>query len=295
LFPALAADPTGGVLLFGGTTGTVSLGDQWLWNGTDWVQQTPAVRPSPRTWPLAALDPLRNVVVLASGYDVGLSLQDTWEWNGSTWQQRAPTPFYVSSRNEHMCFRPETGRIRVEAYTQYEWDGTAWATVNVAQPYEAGAVFATDPVAGVVRRFPFAGDGLATLSPAPAAAVRYGTGCAIGPAPGLATTGRAVPGNTAFGVAVATFAPGAPTLVALGLQPGNQPLGSGCSLLVGAVVGVQFVAGSPSGQAALAIPLPADPGLRGVAFFAQAAVVDAQRSLYGGLLWSDGLQVTIGD
>jgi hypothetical protein len=295
LFPALAADPTGGVLLFGGTTGTASLGDQWRWNGTDWSQQTPAVMPSPRTWPLAALDPLRNVVVLASGYDASQSLQDTWEWNGNTWQQRATTPFYVGTHNERMCFRPDTGRIRVEAYTQFEWDGSVWTTGNVTQPYETGAVFATDPVAGVVRRFPFAGDGLATLSTNHAAAVRYGNGCAIGPAPALSTTGRATPGNAAFRVEATTFAPGAPTLLAIGLQAGNQPLGSGCSLLVGNPLAVVFLLASAAGAAPMAMPLPPDPGLRGVQLYCQGAVVDLPRSLYAGLTWTDGLRVAIGD
>jgi hypothetical protein len=106
-YAAMAADPAGGVLLFGGTSGVpqslgsgrIALGDTWHWDGADWtlVAQTgPAARFGAAVAPLA-----RGGVVLfggqlgcghdhfAKGCSVDPYLDDTWTWSGSRWHPSA--------------------------------------------------------------------------------------------------------------------------------------------------------------------------------------------------------------
>lgn len=292
----MAQDPAGGVLLFGGVdaTGQNFFGDHWYWNGSNWLAQTPAVLPGPRAYALAAYDPLRNVVVLAAG-TAGPSLQDTWEWNGTQWAQQAPAPFFISSRISQMVFRPDTGRVLARAFDYWEWDGTSWTAANVPNDQDGTARFGSDLGRGRVLRFSLQNGGLGVLTATAARAARYGNGCAIGPAPGTVTLGRPTPGATGFALATSTFAANAPLLQAIGLGTAALPLGSGCSQLVGQILGVTFAVSSPAGYAQLPLPIPADNTLRGVAFTSQTAVVDGTRGLFGGFTLTDGLRITIGD
>jgi len=294
-WPALVPDPSGGVLLFGGQDATNAyLNDTWLWNGTTWTQLAPSTAPSPRI-PLAAHDPLRNVVVVAAGLTSTTTLQDTWEWNGAQWTQRSNTPFLVGTRDARLAWNPLTGRVRAEVFGQYEWDGAAWATIALWTQGPFGPSFVADLAHGRTLRCSWNERSIAVLTVTPSNSERYGTGCAIGPAPGLTTIGRPSPGASQFALDGLTYAPGAPAFIAIGLTSQNQPLGSGCSSLVGTLLAVDFVVASAAGHATLSVPIPATPDLRGVSFTAQLAVVDAQRGLYGGLAISEGLRTTIGD
>jgi hypothetical protein len=80
--PAMSSDPaTGGVILFGGqTTGYPqdNLNDTWIWNGTDWVQQSPAASPPGRYDAVLAPGPSGNVVLF--GGLAAADLHDTWIW-----------------------------------------------------------------------------------------------------------------------------------------------------------------------------------------------------------------------
>jgi hypothetical protein len=292
---AVAEDPAGGVLLFGGFDGVYYLGDQWHWDGVNWQLQTPAAPPGARAWAMATRDPLRNVVVLAGGH-AGLSLlPETWEWDGAQWAQRAATPFTTGTRYERMCFRPDTGRVFVEGTGRWEWDGANWLTITATGAGLNGSRIAADPGRRRILRFPLFPDALGVWTSTPASVARYGVGCAIGPAPGITTVGRPKPGEAGFRVATATFAPGAWTLHAVGLAAIDQPLGRGCSLLVGTVLGTQFSAATAAGEASYGIALPPDPGLCGIPLYVQAAVFDPARALYQGVTISDGLRLTIGD
>jgi hypothetical protein len=290
---ALLPDPLGGVFLFGGRSATY-FGDQWRWDGTNWAQLNLPVAPSPRL-PLAAFDPLRNVVVLASGIDGAQNLTDTWEWNGISWTQFGSTPFQMGTLDQRLVWNPATARVRAEVLGQFEWDGATWTTIVMATSVETGASYVADLARGHVLRAGSQGRGFAVLTANAATAVSYGNGCALGAAPGLLGLGRPTPGNAAFALAATTFAPGAPAFLALGLQMQNQPLGSGCSALVGTVLGVHFFVAAPSGQVELPFPLPNDLSLRGVSFAAQAAVIDPARSVFAGITTSAGLWTTIGD
>jgi hypothetical protein len=79
--PALAYDPTLGVVLFGGAVGACcsdSLNDTWAWNGTNWTEIYPATAPSARNAPAMDYDALRKVILMFGGATAGPMLDDTW-------------------------------------------------------------------------------------------------------------------------------------------------------------------------------------------------------------------------
>ena len=87
---AMAHDPVRKkTVLFGGwSSATVaSLGDTWLWDGTNWTKETPASQPSARSSHAMAFDPVSQRVVLYGGWSGSTALADTWYWNGSNWVQ----------------------------------------------------------------------------------------------------------------------------------------------------------------------------------------------------------------
>jgi hypothetical protein len=84
---SLATDPSGNVMLFGGSDAANAFADTWVWNGTTWQQQFPPTSPSARDAANIVFDPNLREDVLFGGY-VGLT--DTWTWNGSNWTQISP-------------------------------------------------------------------------------------------------------------------------------------------------------------------------------------------------------------
>ena len=86
----LATDPSGNVVLFGGSDGVNNLADTWVWNGTTWMQQVPATSPPARNLNGMVLDPSLNETVLFGGTGA-VGYNDTWTWNGTTWTQVSPS------------------------------------------------------------------------------------------------------------------------------------------------------------------------------------------------------------
>ncbi|MBM4063160.1 MAG: hypothetical protein FJ265_18995 [Planctomycetes bacterium] len=298
---AFAPDPGGGVLMFGGGATSSPLGDQWRWNGSGWQQLAPAPMPGPRHAMHAVHDPLRNVVVMVGGYSPYPSAE-TWEWDGAAWAPRTACPHNTSSRTERACYRPENARVLLEGTLRMEWDGTTWTML----PPPAGLAVAGPRASGDLRRsrvlrFPMHDasiqfrSNLGVFTATAAAATRLGFGCAFGPAPGITTVGRPSPGAATFRLATATFAAGAPTLVAIGLQSGNQALGSGCNLWLAGPWVTSVSVASAAAEVTTPLPIPASLALRGIELFAQAAVLDPPRALLAGITMSDALRVAIGD
>jgi len=103
------------------------------------------------------------------------------------------------------------------------------------------------------------------------------------------------PGNANFALDLGALAPSSPTFLALGLVVQYQPLGAGCTLFVAQPLATLFAVAPSSAQVRFPIPIPNDPGLRGVQFVAQGAVFDPPRSLLGSATLTAGLRITIGD
>ncbi|MGE3174763.1 MAG: hypothetical protein AB7O97_19190 [Planctomycetota bacterium] len=128
------------VLMFGGTTGTVLLGDTWLWDGRDWHQRLVA-GPSPRQVPQMAADPVRHRIVLFGGITNAGASDETWEWDGSQWLQRQPATRRPTARHSQaMAWNSVTGRVAmlggrswpsgwINLLPAEEWDGLDWIRI----------------------------------------------------------------------------------------------------------------------------------------------------------------------
>ncbi len=93
---AVAASPSGGVVLFGGegnatrVSDTGWLNDTWLWDGSSWRLQAPPASPPAREYAAMATGPATGLVLFGgqaccqSGN--AYALADTWRWDGGTWQ-----------------------------------------------------------------------------------------------------------------------------------------------------------------------------------------------------------------
>lgn len=147
---ALAQDEDRGVtVLFGGAYGAsdgsnVYLQDTWEWDGTNWVDRTPAAgEPLPlgRMSPALGYDRVRKRVVLHGGVDDYGPFDDTWEWDGARWKERTPSDPLASPgyRYGHaMAFDDQEGEMVLYGGTDstymgwvsfedtWLWDGQIW-------------------------------------------------------------------------------------------------------------------------------------------------------------------------
>ena len=120
------------IVLFGGTANSVELADTWEWDGTSWIDVTPAdptASPSPRSGHSMAYDPVRGRIVMFGG----AGTQETWEWDGTTWTQRMPLTTSPPSLPGVMTFDAGIGHVVFyEHVTVFQWDGTDWSVVPTA-------------------------------------------------------------------------------------------------------------------------------------------------------------------
>ena len=86
------------------------LGDMWKWNGTDWVQQDPATKPSARYGHAMVYDNDRYLSVFFGGQNSGGSLNDTWNLSWSLmfsafrWTQQSPATVPPSRFGHAMAY-----------------------------------------------------------------------------------------------------------------------------------------------------------------------------------------------
>jgi hypothetical protein len=193
-----------------------------------------------------------------------------------------------------MAFDHAAGQIALSSTLLYHWTGTDWvASAAASNPQGA---FVADPMRGLLTFPQQTGQfgRLTLLTSVPAAVTGYGAGCALGSAPGLGAVGRPQPGTAAFRFEVQTFAGSSPVLLLAGLNAQNTPLGNGCVLLVAQPAVAHFAVASPAGWGPFPMAIPANHALLGLQVFAQAAVLDPPRSVFGGITISGGLRVAVG-
>ena len=80
-------DPQRGrAVLFGGYTNTW-INETWEWDGSDWLQRTPATSPSARVYleNAFAFDGVRGVPILFGGLVGSTVFGDTWKFDGANW------------------------------------------------------------------------------------------------------------------------------------------------------------------------------------------------------------------
>lgn len=299
--PAMAPDPQGGVLLFGDQFAGL-LRDHWYWNGSDWLQQPQP--PLPAMAPVVAgYDPVRQRSLVFGAAGLSPLVTALWEWDGQQWTQ-ITLPGQLLVYPYSVCFRPDTGRMLLDgAIEAWEWDGAqfygpVWSNYPVGT-YPRTTVGA--PAFGGAAAYPLtrvydgnSAPSLGLFTATPAAAERYGNGCALNIVPALSLRGRVGPAYPAAEIVAATGAAFAPALFSLALSQQGVPLGGGCELLVGSAIGTAIAGTGASGDASLALPVPPSAAFLGVEFVTQCATFDPPNSVFGGVTLSDGLLVTIG-
>ena len=132
-----------GSLLFGGedNTGTFQSGT-WVWDGTQWDQQSPTTSPTARI--NAALARTQsgttNGALLFGGFDGTNYLADTWTWDGTNWTEQSPAtspPARAGATIEY--FDGEVllyGGYNGTSYLNdtWLWDGTTWTEQSGTNP-----------------------------------------------------------------------------------------------------------------------------------------------------------------
>jgi cysteine-rich repeat protein len=159
------------VVLFGGelTSGFSNIvvnNETWEFDGSDWVQLTPAASPPARGENALAFDPKRGVTVLYGGNDAtfeGDVMADLWEFDGTTWTKATfsggPGPRALAP----MAFDPVTQKVMlvgglsgIASFRKdaWEWDGTSWTQLPDVPLASGTAVIGqslvSDPVRGRV-------------------------------------------------------------------------------------------------------------------------------------------------
>jgi hypothetical protein len=250
------------VVLFGG--GYVSgsqayyLQDTWEWDGTSWLQRTPASSPLPRYEHQLAYDATTRTVVLHGGvYHNGSTFvlhTDTWEWDGTTWTRRSTATNPGGSTGFAMAHHGASGRTLLH--------GNAGTWLH-----------------GPVLR---------------GAATPFGQGCAGTRGLPVLTSNEPFLGNLGFGLDVLSAALNAPCVFALSDGTQSLAVGGGCTFYLTNVLAPSIALTNATGFASAVYGLPFDPTLRGILLYAQAFVVDA-RGGFAGLAFSAGRRLVLGD
>jgi cysteine-rich repeat protein len=137
-FHALAYDSARQrVVLFGGADLGSPFGpfnDTWEWDGTDWIQDTPATLPPPLQFPAMAYDAGRDRLVVFDKDDFGF--HQTWEWDGIDWHKRTSatvpalsgTPVLAYDARRALVVMIDGGEVSTEEgiVAEWEWDGADW-------------------------------------------------------------------------------------------------------------------------------------------------------------------------
>jgi hypothetical protein len=171
--PAMAYDgAAGNIVLFGGSNANsngIFYNDTWIWDGTTWTQQFPAISPPVRQFGAMAYDAATRTVVLFGGFDGYTNpLGDTWTWNGLTksWTQHFPATSPSPRQPAMMAYDDATKTVVLFSgsdgssdYTSFNdtwtWNGTAWTQqfpASIPSPREQ-AVGAYDALLGSVVLF----------------------------------------------------------------------------------------------------------------------------------------------
>ncbi len=128
-------------VLFGGTSGSSSLGDTWIWNGVSWTERVIA-GPSPRNRHGMAFDSVRGEIVLFGGSTANGANNETWTWDGAAWTQRFPATSPPARFGHAMTFDENLGVAIVFGGSApgvlgdcWLWNGVNWSQYAApAQP-----------------------------------------------------------------------------------------------------------------------------------------------------------------
>lgn len=290
----LVEDPSGGVMLFGGVA-TAPLGDHWLWNGMDWQQVNASPAPAPRWQHAAAFDEVRRRVVM-----IGLTAprqHDTWEWDGITWALRQPANATSTLVAPTLGYDPRQQKIVQLATPAQTWDGANWQTLVARAPLTSPILLTDTRQQRLLAFGGGSGDpSIWWLAPRAPAIAAIGSGCATGaPPPGLSLLDLPRTPQVGFAVELTGAPAAAATVLAVGLDRLDTPLGGGCTLHVRAPFVALMAPADAQGVARTALPIPDLPALRGMQFALQGLALDPAHGPFGVGTMTPALLVTVGD
>lgn len=164
---AVVYDPAlTGVLLFGGSTPTVTANDTWLWQDGTWTDLTPTLSaaPSPRYDTTVAYDSALNAIVLFGGYSGSTHLNDTWLFANGAWSNVTPAVSPPAREDASMAYDPVEnyvvlfgGELQSGAVANDTWSfaNGAWTnrTASVAPSPREAASMAYDPAISATLLF----------------------------------------------------------------------------------------------------------------------------------------------
>jgi Galactose oxidase, central domain len=131
----------GRIVMFGGAGGAgarVDLNETWEWDGTNWFQMKPTVKPPACRSPSLAYDATARRVILFGGGTTGSGTKmfnDTWSWDGKSWTKLAPKTKPAARWLSAMAFQLAKGRVllfggqdvrKAPLGDTWEWSGTDW-------------------------------------------------------------------------------------------------------------------------------------------------------------------------
>jgi hypothetical protein len=288
-FATLAADPSGGVMLYGGFAGTVRA-DHWLWNGSSWQQVAATAAPGGVFGALAAFDEARRRTVLLGNFASGVR---TWEWDGVTWTLADTSTHPALSSTHRMAYDPGRSQVVTVQPGCRAWTGSSWQVVPLA-----GAAPSPQALVSDSRRIGLLALGagspmqMTLLTTRPAVATAVGTPCATGEPPALSTLELPELGRADFALTLGSKTPGTPCLVWFGTG-GPGAIGP-CAIVTAPLLDAVFAVTNQGGTAVVPLPIPDDRTLLGLGLIAQAAVYEPLRSRIGSVTLSAGLQLAIG-
>lgn len=129
---------TGGVLVYDSSQRKPLLlmtgGSPWVWDGSNWAQETLSVIPPPRDFWAAAFDSASGQALLYGGVGPsgsGIKYSDTWIHSGSNWVQ-VHTTHVPPAGVSYAVFDGNANRVLLIAQdlSTWSWSGTDWVIVN---------------------------------------------------------------------------------------------------------------------------------------------------------------------
>ncbi len=274
------------VMLVGGHDGIIprtNFQDHWEWNGVSWML-VQANTPFTASSAAFGYDRARSRAVHVDG------IGDTREFDGVQWTLRNASGLVPGrrrlvwngiSQRVHGTLRDATA-----AFREYDWDGTMW---NVVGATRGDLVY--DSTRGALLEYDESA--LRMQGPILAASTDYGNACGGQTiATSLTAFGRPFPGTDQLTLDLRADATQRPALIGFATNPGNIPLGNGCTLLLQNPTASAIWFTDQSGVLQLRYPIPADPALQGFVVDAQGVVLDPNSP--AGIALTQGLELTIG-
>jgi hypothetical protein len=149
-------------VMFGGATADPSnpeaitrLDDTWEWDGSTWMERTPAIRPTTRSGHAMVYDVARAKTLLLGGNaSEDLTLSDQCEWDGTSWTCATLVPSPPMRSDFALAYDAARGMVVLYGGRAtsgllgdtWEWDGQKWAerTTSMGPEPRAGHTLGYD-------------------------------------------------------------------------------------------------------------------------------------------------------